>query len=90
MESVSSKEGSYDFIQKKQKQRESQLLLSQYVVLIKRRIGPLKRNLLVSMSFSKRSWAARMEFQKNYGKWIVMLKIIMAPDGPLIFIIFIF
>ena len=31
-----------------------------------------------------------MEFQKNYGKWIVILKNIMAPDGPLIFIIFIF
>ena len=27
---------------------------------------------------------------KNYGKWIVMLIKIMAPDGPLIFIIFTF
>ena len=34
--------------------------------------------------------AACIEFKKRYGKWIVMLKDIMAPNGPLIFIIFIF
>ena len=34
--------------------------------------------------------AARMNSKNLYCKWIVMLKYIMAHDGPLIFIIFIF